>query len=91
MVDGRGFDTQSLTGFFSLSSFLPIVKRNITADDDEGLKMKEQAILNLSILLSKTNKAEGTTYYCNKLDKFYKNSIPQCLVGGGKTFPRVFM
>ncbi|KXJ17356.1 26S proteasome non-ATPase regulatory subunit 11A [Exaiptasia diaphana] len=35
-----------------------IVKRNITGDDDEGLKMKEQAILNLSTLLSKTNKAE---------------------------------
>ncbi|KAK3736149.1 hypothetical protein QZH41_015542, partial [Actinostola sp. cb2023] len=33
-------------------------KRNITPEDEEGLKMKEQAILSLSTLLSRTNKAE---------------------------------
>jgi len=35
-----------------------IVKRNIEASDEEGMKMKEQAILNLGKMLSKHGKAE---------------------------------
>lgn len=41
-----------------MSSFL-IVKRDIQAGDEEGIKMKEQAILNLGKMLSKHGKAEG--------------------------------
>ncbi|KAJ7375485.1 26S proteasome non-ATPase regulatory subunit 11 [Desmophyllum pertusum] len=41
-----------------------IVKRDIRADDEDGIKMKEQAILNLGKMLSKHGKAEelGGTY-----------------------------
>lgn len=40
-----------------MSSFK--VKRDIQAGDEEGIKMKEQAILNLGKTLSKHGKAEG--------------------------------
>lgn len=36
-----------------------LVKRDIRAGDEEGIKMKEQAILNLGNMLSKHGKAEG--------------------------------
>ena len=35
------------------------MKRDFEASDEEGIKMKEQAILNLGKLLSKHGKAEG--------------------------------
>lgn len=38
-----------------------IVKRDIRADDEDGIKMKEQAILNLGKMLSKHGKAEGNS------------------------------
>lgn len=39
--------------------FFVLVKRDFEASDEEGIKMKEQAILNLGKLLSKHGKAEG--------------------------------
>lgn len=42
-----------------INDFLLPVKRNIEASDEEGMKMKEQAILNLGKMLSKHGKAEG--------------------------------
>lgn len=39
-----------------------LVKRDIEASDEEGIKMKEQAILNLGKLLSKHGKAEGMRF-----------------------------
>lgn len=36
-----------------------LVKRDISSNDEEGIKMKEQAILSLGNLLSKHGKAEG--------------------------------
>lgn len=36
-----------------------LVKRDFEASDEEGIKMKEQAILDLGKLLSKHGKAEG--------------------------------
>lgn len=36
-----------------------LVKRDISNNDEEGIKMKEQAILSLGNLLSKHGKAEG--------------------------------
>ena len=43
----------------NLAQLLFIVKRDIQAGDEEGIKMKEQAILNLGKMLSKHGKAEG--------------------------------
>ena len=43
-----------------IAQFFFIVKRDIQAGDEEGIKMKEQAILNLGKMLSKHGKAEGT-------------------------------
>lgn len=43
-----------------VTQLLFIVKRDIQAGDEEGIKMKEQAILNLGKMLSKHGKAEGT-------------------------------
>lgn len=40
-------------------NFFVLVKRDFEASDEEGIKMKEQAILNLGKLLSKHGKAEG--------------------------------
>ena len=36
-----------------------LVKRDFRTGDEEGIKMKEQAILNLGNMLSKHGKAEG--------------------------------
>lgn len=36
-----------------------LVKRDIRTGDEEGIKMKEQAVLNLGNILSKHGKAEG--------------------------------
>ena len=41
---------------------LYIVKRDIQAGDEDGIKMKEQAILNLGKMLSKHGKAEGIIF-----------------------------
>ena len=46
--------------FNEFTQLLFIVKRDIQAGDEEGIKMKEQAILNLGKMLSKHGKAEGT-------------------------------
>ena len=35
------------------------VKREVGADDEEGTKVKEQAILEMGSLLAKTNQAAG--------------------------------
>ena len=40
-------------------SFGMVVKRDFEASDEEGMKMKEQAILSLGKMLSKHGKAEG--------------------------------
>ena len=47
--------------FFFIPSSTFVVKRDIGAGDEEGIKMKEQAILNLGKMLSKHGKAEGNT------------------------------
>ena len=39
-------------------NFVP-VKQDIAADNEEGLKIKEQAILELGDLLAETQQAEG--------------------------------
>lgn len=44
----------------NLAQLLFVVKRDIQAGDEEGIKMKEQGILNLGKMLSKHGKAEGT-------------------------------
>lgn len=38
---------------------MSLVKRDIRTGDEEGIKMKEQAVLNLGNILSKHGKAEG--------------------------------
>ena len=43
----------------NLAQLLFTVKRDIQGGDEEGIKMKEQAILNLGKMLSKHGKAEG--------------------------------
>lgn len=48
-----------------------LVKRDIKAGDEDGIKMKEQAILNLGKMLSKHGKAEGITCSIN----YYKDQI----------------
>ena len=45
--------------FFLHMSFGMVVKRDFEASDEEGMKMKEQAILSLGKMLSKHGKAEG--------------------------------
>lgn len=45
--------------FFLHMSFGTVVKRDFEASDEEGMKMKEQAILSLGKMLSKHGKAEG--------------------------------
>lgn len=56
--DGK---VDSKLGIFNeFTQLLFIVKRDIQAGDEEGIKMKEQAILNLGKMLSKHGKAEGT-------------------------------
>ena len=44
-----------------------LVKRDISSNDEEGIKMKEQAILSLGNLLSKHGKAEGKVKQSSKL------------------------
>ena len=48
-----------LTSFLSFWWMTFLVKRDISNNDEEGIKMKEQAILSLGNLLSKHGKAEG--------------------------------
>ena len=49
--------------FFLQLSFGMVVKRDFEASDEEGMKMKEQAILSLGKMLSKHGKAEGEVIY----------------------------
>ena len=49
-----------------------VVKRDIQAGDEDGIKMKEQAILNLGKLLSKHGKAEGITCSVKYKDQIYR-------------------
>ena len=39
------------------------MKREVDNSDDEGIKIKEQAILDLGQLLAETKQAEGTVYF----------------------------
>lgn len=54
-------------------NFFVLVKRDFEASDEEGIKMKEQAILNLGKLLSKHGKAEGI-----RLKGIYNSTEFQC-------------
>ena len=55
--------------FFKMS--FGVVKRDFEASDEEGIKMKEQAILSLGKMLSKHGKAEGEVIWI-KLDYEFK-------------------
>ena len=51
---------RSNKGLMDVLSFnVFLVKRDIRTGDEEGIKMKEQAVLNLGNILSKHGKAEG--------------------------------
>lgn len=67
--------------FFLQLSFGMVVKRDFEASDEEGMKMKEQAILSLGKMLSKHGKAEGEIIWIRaklgKFDKIYKTYLLQ--------------
>lgn len=52
---------ESFIHSFIIDLTFSVVKRDIGASDEEGIKMKEQAILRLGNMLSKHGKAEGNT------------------------------
>jgi hypothetical protein len=45
--------------FYSFISFFVQVSKDVRADDEEGVRVKEQAILDLGALLGQTKKAKG--------------------------------
>ena len=45
--------------FYIFISFFVQVSKDVRADDEEGVRVKEQAILDLGALLGQTKKAKG--------------------------------
>ena len=60
-----------LTSFLFFWSMTSLVKRDISNNDEEGIKMKEQAILSLGKLLSKHGKAEGKVKQSSSWEHFF--------------------
>ena len=58
------------------------VKRNVDNSDEEGIKMKEQAILELGQLLAETKQAEGIRS-CFVMKQIYKNIVGNFLFNFG--------
>jgi hypothetical protein len=58
----------------SLGRFVFIVKRDFTAEDEEGIRVKEQAILELGSLFAKKKQADGkaVVMLCYQLFFFLK-------------------
>lgn len=53
---------QALLPNISVFCFLLTVKTDVDSSDDEGVRIKEQSILELGQLLSKTKQADGKPF-----------------------------